>query len=128
MGPIATDVKGQLESRGEPLGDWVMTPDECRSGQVQDFYGVDLHSSADTQLGVRIIRDPPRGDLVNVNIPGSDNRAVQFSADQCDRFDVAIERTSKSKNDIRLLDGHLQLDCKTTGGRIHGDITFTNCD
>ena len=74
-----------------------------------------------------------KGTLVQVQkketCKGDSCEYVVFDREECTQFDVSIESTNTTVNDIRVLEGHLRLDCKfaETGGTAKADITFT-CD
>ncbi len=129
---VATGSKrpeGTIESTGGELGKWIMHPDRCQSGEHQGFFGVDLISRAEPRLGVRVIVDAAKGKLVNVNIPGGDNQAVQFSRERCTTLNVDVRKTDTQVNEIWLVEGSLELDCTVAEGkeRVFGSVRFENC-
>lgn len=131
-----SSTEGSLEASGKPVGDFVFTPTQCRSGEHESFYGVFLLGDDGAAGGVKIVVDPRDGELVQIEVPGScsgpdneDCTVVTVEPDGCTRFDVDIKKTNTYVNDIRLLDGHLQLACTfPEGGRVTADVRFESCD
>jgi len=133
MGGSCSSVEGKFTAKGEPLSKFTMRPTECRSGQRKNFYGVILLSDKKKNQGIKIVEDPTDGWVVQVQIPKSckKNRCkvVTFGEDACDTFDVEVNRTNTSVNDIRLLEGHLELKCKfDEGGTAKAKLKFSRCD
>lgn len=121
--------KGSIESTGGELGKWTMSIDKCQSGDHTNFHGVDLYSHSNAKLGVRALVDPSQGKLLNVNVPASGGRAVQFKSEACSKFQIDLKRTNTSVNEIRLYEGSIDIDCAHSGGkeRVFGKVTFENC-
>ena len=121
--------EGSLTAKGPPLGDVTFTPVKCRSGQRESFRGVILIDDADRVL-IRVVEDPVQGALVNVRKPdscrGSRCEFVRFDRQGCAVFDFYLENTNTTVNDIRVVEGHLKLDCvfKDTGGTVKADLKF----
>jgi hypothetical protein len=122
-----TSLAGELQSSGGELGTWTMSVDQCESGEPKGFFGVDLYTSDDERLGVRIIDDPVHGIQVNVNIPESDNRAVPLRPGDCAVLDAQVYQQNKRTNWIWHMAGSLRIDCETKGGRLLGEVEFEDC-
>ncbi len=124
--------EGTLTTTGPPLGDLSITPVKCKSGQREGFHGVMLLDDQG-KVVIRVVMDPVRGTLVGVqkkdSCRGSQCEYVMFDRRECPRFDVAVENTNTTVNDIRVVEGHLKLDCafKDTGGTVKADLKF-KCD
>jgi hypothetical protein len=136
LGKGCSKTEGNLVSKGEPVGTFTFTPDACRSGQRMQFYGAvilgkDKHSGA-----VVVIEDPIKGKIVKIEVPGSCQppdyekcKEVIIDPAACNVYDMAVKRTSTVVNDIRLVDGHLRLNCEfKEGGSLQANMTFENCD
>ena len=136
MGKGCSKIEGNLVSRGEPVGTFTFEPDACRSGQRMQFYGAvilgkDKHSGA-----VVVIEDPIKGKIVKIEVPGSCQppdyekcKEVIIDPAACNVYDMAVKRTSTMVNDIRLIDGHLRLNCGfKEGGSLQANLIFENCD
>ncbi|HEX8724308.1 MAG TPA: hypothetical protein VF737_02850 [Gemmatimonadaceae bacterium] len=102
--------------------------DECWSGQMLEFRGVELFHDPVTTQRVRLVDDPvagPRVVLVNV-IPGRDR--VVLAPDACSTFESRIESGNSTLNDIRSLRGTLKLSCAVPGAGMLGiNVTFSDC-
>lgn len=120
--------KGSVESTGGPLGKWTMPIDVCQSGEHQGFFGVDLLSHSNRELGVRVIVDAAKGKLVNVNIPGGKKEALPLDREKCSKLEIDIKKTNSQVNDIHLIEGSLDFDCaQGETDRVFGRVSFENC-
>jgi len=144
QGPSScSSTEGKLVASGEALGDFTLTPTQCRSGEHEQFFGVYLLPEANNKGGVKIVKDPTSGYRVTIEKPGSCKEdvceVVEVTADGCETFKVRVVPTSTYVNDIRLLDGSLHLDCdgdkaSRPGSRaprpptVKANITFESCD
>lgn len=124
--------EGTLTTSGPPLGELTLTPVKCKSGQREGFHGVML-LDGDGKVVIRMVMDPVRGYLVGVqkqdSCKGFQCEYVMFGREDCPLFDAAVENTNTTVNDIRVVEGHLKLDCrfKDTGGTVKADLKF-KCD
>ncbi len=131
VGKGCSRAEGTLTASGPPVGDRSYTVVKCKSGQRQGFRGVMLIDESDS-IVIRVVEDPVKGTMVGVQkketCSGSRCEFVMFDKEECPVFDVNIENTSTTVNDIRVLSGHLNLDCAfKEGGTVKAAITF-KCD
>ncbi len=101
---------------------WVLTPDDCESGQRRNFFGVTLLDTQAPGAFVRVMTDPIRGNVVLLN-PGTGAKNVLLSANDCSQFDVQVHTTNTTINDIRALDATLRLQCNN----VTANVTAENC-
>ena len=102
---------------------------------IDDDHAALLGEGPDDGAVVAII-DPVRGKLVKVEVPGSCKppdrevcREVILEQSMCSKFDVTDERTSTEVNDIRLMDGHINIECTfPDDGMVRASLKFENCD
>jgi len=136
MSKGCSKTEGNLVSKGEPVGIFTFEPNVCRSGQRMQFYGAvmlgkDRHAGA-----VVVIEDPIKGKMVKIEVPGSCQppdyekcKEVVIDPAACNVYDMAVKRTMTTFNNIRLIDGHLRLDCGfKEGGSLQANLNFENCD
>jgi len=131
-----SSVEGKLVSTGQPMGNFTFVPAQCRSGERVNEYGAILVGEGPQDGGIMVIRDAKDGDIVKVEVPGSckppDHEVcteVTIDPKDCKVFKVSIRRTNTTVNDIRLMDGSLELDCKLDqGGTVKAKLDFENCD
>ena len=131
-----SSTEGSLVSRGEATGDFTLTPTSCRSGQHEGFFGVYLVPDKDNLGGLKIIKDPVKDYVVQLELPGScsgdECEVVTLKKKQCRVLKSKVVRTSTTVNDIVLLDGSIELDCevKRKGeiSEITANIKFESCD
>jgi hypothetical protein len=123
-----SEVRGRLDAAGPALGgDWALDPGRCSSGQHMHFYGVDIVDRVDPIKILRLLEDPVQGRIVKMNIPGTD-RARFIDKASCKVWDWQLQPTNTTVNDIRLIDGHIELDCTfAEGGTFRGRIDFEGC-
>lgn len=125
--------EGSFQSTGAPLGDFTLVPKHCKSGEHEGFYGVFVLPEAENQGGLKIVQDPVQNRwVIHVELPGScvggTCKVVTLDATRCSKYDVSVERTNTTVNDIRLLDGKLELACAFEGGSVNANIRFESCD
>ncbi|MBN1531492.1 MAG: zinc-ribbon domain-containing protein [Spirochaetes bacterium] len=136
VGKGCSSVSGNLVSTGRPLGDFTFTPEQCRSGQRMQFFGVGILGKGQNDGAVLPMIDAARGKLVKIEIPGTcrppdfeECTEVIVEPKQCSRFAVSIRRTGTEVNDIRLMEGSVELDCSfPEGGTLKGRMEFSRCD
>lgn len=80
-----------------------------------------LTASAQPERVIRLVRDPVRGTLVVVALPGQPNHIV--ANDSCTRFEVNVERTDTNINDIWAMDGSATIECSG----LSGSVVFEGC-
>jgi hypothetical protein len=132
-GTGGSTAKGYFKAKGKLLTTFKMKPNACRSGQRKNFHGVFLYSENDNQA-IKLVEDPTKGMLVGVQIPssctGNSCKMVTFGEDSCSTFDVKVIRTNATFNDIRVMEGHMNIKCKFKGGEgsAKAKITFKGCN
>jgi hypothetical protein len=117
-----TEVSGTL-SAGGPLGTWEFAADDCRSGQLDGFFGVTLTAKNGAGRHIRLAADTVRGNLAIVEQPGATPARTVIEGSSCRRFDLTVTRTSTTINDVRALDGYALLDCDG----LSGTVSFEGC-
>jgi hypothetical protein len=70
---------------------------------------------------VRVVRDPVHGSLLVIVSAGRPN--VVIAQDSCSRFQVNVNRTNTSINDIWAVDGNLSVECE----QLSGSVVFEGC-
>jgi hypothetical protein len=128
-----TEVSGSL-SAGEDLGGWEFTPDDCGSGQLQGFFGVELTAKDAPGVRIRFAHDAVRGNLAIVEHVGprpgkvvpnglATSQRTTIASDGCRKFELTVARTNTSINDVRVVEGTANLDCDA----LSGSVTFAGC-
>jgi hypothetical protein len=128
--------EGSLVAQGQPIGDFTFTPTQCRSGQRMSFFGAVLVGDGPTDGGILVGEDAVKGKFVKLEVPGSCKppdyevcTEVMVERSYCSVYEAHVENTNTTVNDVRLVDGHLKLDCKfPEGGSVKADIKFENCN
>ena len=136
MGKGCSKAEGNLVSKGEPVGTFTFEPDVCRSGQRMQFYGAVILGKDKHAGAVVVMEDPIKGKIVKIEVPGSCQppdyekcKEVIVDPASCGVYDMAVKRTMTTVNDIRLIDGHLRLNCEfKEGGSLQANLKFENCD
>lgn len=127
--------EGRMEVTGSPHGEWAFVPTGCASMQPYGMMGANLHADGHNDGAVYVTLDHVEGQKVELEVPGSCSNAdgthcivLRVPRDQCQTFDVAIEYTGSSVNDVRLVEGHVRLSCSLEDGtHVEGQIEFGGC-
>lgn len=123
--------QGTLTAKGlAQASDLTFSPKLCKSGQHMSFHGVALFAQKNSPPIVTVVTSHLEATYVLVDPPpcGTSCR-VKLTRAECSRFQVTVERTNTTVNEIRLLDGQLALTCALKGGaEVHADLKFENCD
>ena len=126
IGCFPTRMEGTIESRGPAFGDWSLAPTDCSNGALVGFFGVDLWDASEPGVSLRLLEEPVAGRIVIVDLGGSDSWILESQA--CERHRVNLRLTNKSVNDVRLVDGSLDLECDYgPEGSLRGRVEFKNC-
>jgi hypothetical protein len=106
-----------------------MDLDECWSGQMLEFRGVELFHDPDIARRVRIVEDPVAGTrIVLVGIVPGRPRVI-VDAESCTTFQSHVESSNSTVNDVRSLHGSLELACNIAAvGTITARVTFSDCN
>jgi hypothetical protein len=118
-------LSGSLSASGQDIGNWVLTPDICESGDRRNFFGVRMFTSHDNQLAFVYVEDPLKGRGITVNIPGTDS-GFHFGGQACKVLDGSLQRGAKI-NQVWSVSGTIDVDCQTDGATLKGHVTFENC-
>ena len=108
-------VKSSLTVDGEPYH-----PSECRSGQGEEFFGVDLRDDSGRMLRLLVEPDHSGSAFYFADENGS---AVDFT--RC--VDLSIERSDNDKYGQYTVDGAATVDCERGLYRIRGAVDFDGC-
>ncbi|MBS1118023.1 MAG: hypothetical protein H6Q90_251 [Deltaproteobacteria bacterium] len=130
----AGEVNGRVESTGD-TGAWVMEKGTCYSGQREQYFGALALGPEGTGIGIKLVKDSVRGWTAVVNIAGEckqvaehgNCRAIAFSPAECTTLDVDLANNNTTINDIREIEGKLQIDCKTETASVKGQLIFDRC-
>jgi hypothetical protein len=131
-----SSTEGTATAKGAPLGDFVFVPEVCKSGEHESFRGVFLLGADEHAGGIKAISDERDGDFLDFEVPGScsgpdneDCTVVRVEPSMCETFKLRVKNTNSFVNEIRLLDGSLELDCTfEQGGSLVADVRFESCD
>lgn len=125
---LSNELSGSVTSKGAELGDFVLTPTSCQSGQHYGFFGVDFFKDGSSQGQLRYIQDPVRGKVINVTIPGS-TKALVLTSQECSKLEGNVQRQNSIVNSVHNVEGSVSFDCKYAEGKGHvkGDVKFKNC-
>jgi len=119
-----TSVVGTFQAAGPDIGQWMMTADECQSGEHQGFFGIVLFSSKDRKLGIRIVQPPSPS--IMANVPG-ENDAHVFEADSCTILKVDLHRANRKFNGIWDVYGSVAVDCQAQNAHLQGRAELSHC-
>jgi hypothetical protein len=135
FGKGCSSVEGTFVSKGKPAGDFNFVPNQCRSGQLMQFFGAVILGKGQQDGAVVAIIDPVKGKMVKVEVPGSCQppdyeKCTEIILDPkyCSTYSVNVNRGNMEINDIFTINGNLSLDCSfPEGGSIKAKMKFSNC-
>ncbi len=124
-----------MDVTASPHGQWTFIPTGCASMQPYGPMGANLHGDGPNDGAVYVTLDHASGHKVELEVPGScqnadgtDCTVFQVPRDQCQTFEVTVDYTNTTVNDVRLVQGHVRLDCTLEDGtRVQGGIEFDGC-
>lgn len=124
-------VQGSMTSSGGELGDFTIPLTGCRGGEGSGFFGVDVFTDGDARPRLRYYRDPTRGEMLTVTIPGTD-RGLVIGPEDCEVLEGEINRRGYGGGGHTTLwafDGKLTFECAHSGGQgtVEGSMTFQSC-
>jgi hypothetical protein len=121
-----TMVVGTFQAAGPDIGQWMMTTDECQSGEHQGFFGIVLFSSMDRKLGITIVQPPIESPTIAANVPDKDYARV-FHADSCTLLKVDLHRANSRFNGIWDVYGSVDVDCQADNAHLQGRAELSHC-
>ena len=135
MGDGCESVEGQMAVTASPHGEWTFVPTGCASMQPYGLMGANVHADGPNDGAVYVTLDHTTGHEVELEVPGScqnsdgtDCTVFEVPREACQQFDVDLEYTNVTVNDVRLVKGHVRLDCTLEDGtRIQGSIDYDGC-
>ena len=119
-------VSGELTLRGAQGEAVRWRPDSCLSGEVEQFFGFILGSDG-SPVVLRAVIDPLDGSgLRVVGLEGADG--VVFRREACERMELIVEPSGWQVNEIRDLNGRLDVSCSIAGvGSVEGSVEVRHC-
>jgi len=93
-------------------------PTSCRSGQVNNFMGVDLVSDSGDML--RLVQPPNNQPLAILFQNGNASEVGSCGT-------MTIGRQNSTINNVVNVEGEASLTCEAAGHKIAGTVTFKNC-
>lgn len=132
---FSESVEGHVVVSEGPRAPFTFRPSGCASMQPYGRCGANLHAAGSDDGAVYVTLDPIAGKRVEIEIPGScrdadgtDCTVFPVPRDHCTVFEAAVQNTGTVVNDVRLVEGHLRLDCTLEDGtRVVGNLTFDGC-
>ena len=96
-------------------------PSQCRNGQVEEFFGVDLKD--ERGLTLRLASNPDQTISVIV-IPNDGRKPVSMTG--C--ATLSLEKGDNDDHGHYKIDGHAQVNCSTEGWTVRGSTSFEKCE
>ncbi len=113
MAGCTNEITAKMAVDGNPF-----TPTSCRSGQVNNFMGVDLIDDAGKM--VRLVQPPTNKPVAILFVDGE---VIELGS--CGTMTIANQNSTI--NNIVNVEGQAVLECEAQGRRISGNVTFKNC-
>jgi len=127
--------EGQMAVSASPHGEFTFVATGCASMQPYGLMGANLHGDGHNDGAVYVTLDHASGHKVELEVPGScqnadgtDCTVFEVPRASCSAWDVTLEYTNTTVNDVRLTEGHVRLECALEDGtRVSGAIEFEGC-
>lgn len=128
--------EGSIAVTASPHGDFTIEADECYGLLPHGTFGAALRGAGEDSGAAYVAADPTgQGRFVEIEVPGScvdrdPSRCERLSVSEasCGTFDIEVENTGVTVNDVRLVKGHAALECQLPDGtEISGRIDFDGC-
>jgi len=125
-------ISGKVESKGT-LGDWVLETGPCQSGQRENFFGAVAFGPEGSGIAIKVVKDPTKGWAAVINKPETCKsgaaacKAVTVTGDGCAKFDIVVEPTNTTVNDIKVVEGKLDIECVDGNNSIKGTLNLSYC-
>jgi len=107
---------GRFEVSSAAVSRGVIVPTRCEAGDHENFLGGDLR---DDSLGitVRLVVDPLYGPALRVyDTSAPFERAVLFFEEECERFEMRLDRAGFRVDNASVRDLELEVDCENEDG------------
>jgi hypothetical protein len=130
------ETEGSMTVQGGPQHlQFTFRPTGCASMQPYGRMGANVHADGNNDGGFYVTRDPTRGTMVEIEVPGScrnsdgtDCTVFPVPRDRCTTYDIHVEHMDVTVNDVRLVEGHAYLQCTLENGTtVRGRIDFSGC-
>ena len=127
--------EGSMHVEGGERPGFTLTPRACDSMQPYGRMGANLHGKQHNEGAIYATVDPLDGTRLDIEVPGScrnsdgtDCTLIRVDREHCTRFDVSVENTGTTVNDVRLVRGHVRVDCTLEDEtRVVGEVSFDDC-
>ena len=128
-------VAGDVTVSGGPHGAFTFAPTGCASMQPYGKLGVNIHGDLPNDGAVYVTLDHRTGKLLEVEVPGScreadgtDCTVFTVPRDRCSRYEAVVEPSGTVVNGVRLMEGHLRVECELEDGtKVRGQLEYGGC-
>jgi hypothetical protein len=125
---------GTVESKGA-MGTWTFASGACQSGERESYYGAIAFGPEGSGIAIKLVKDGVSGwtavvnraDTCKAGVEKSDCKAIKLSDKDCTKLAVDIRTTNTTINDIKVVEGTLELDCASGTDSIKGRLVFDYC-
>ena len=125
---VKSEPTGTLEVVSTSLGDHTLVPNACVSGERQLFLGADFVDAAKGMTARLIVAPSGRASLRLFPTDEPLEEGLSFHRQDCERFDLSLDRTGWRINDVYDLRLRLDLDCRASSGdSVRGELTADHC-
>jgi hypothetical protein len=129
------EVEGHVTVTGGPHGAFTLEPAGCASLQPFGHFGANLHGERPNDGAVYVTLDHSAGKRVELEVPGScldadgtDCTVFPVLRDRCSVYDVKVEPSGTVVNGVRLVEGHVRLECALEDGtEVRGQLVYEGC-
>ena len=122
---VSTSVRGEFLARGGKVGELLLRPEACLSGDRGNFWGVDLVAPP---FVLRVVAEPVEGlAVVLIDSASGEGRGI-FRRSGCSVLRGDIQRTGWRVNNVADVSGFVEAECRLASGEeLSGSIAFEHC-
>ncbi|MES1242740.1 MAG: hypothetical protein ABUT39_14080 [Acidobacteriota bacterium] len=123
---LSPTVSGEIVIRftsGELI---VWTPAACQTGEIEQFFGFILGS--DSPIALRAVLDPLDGPGVRITgVEGTPPHSFVLRPADCRVLDLRLQATDWRINEMRDLNGSLDVSCNLGDLSVEGSVEVSHC-
>ena len=120
-------VAGEIEIRSSGFEPVTWTPAFCQTGEIEQFFGFVLGAS-DSPVVLRAVLDPLDGPGLRVTgVEGTPPYGFVVRPADCRVLDLRLQPTSWRVNEMRDVNGSLDVSCSFGDMSLEGSVEVSHC-